>query len=110
MQSVASHSVTPVTMTTSIVPFPATVMLAPTTLNHVRQSTGASSAGASIYAGLMLLSIQLEFLIQRMHQLLILYRLVARRRKFQSGSDVMNILAIRVLLISSEMDNNISGK
>ena len=74
---------------------------------------GASSAGASVYAGLMLLSIQryliLIFLIQRMHHLLILYRLVARKRKLQSGSDVMNILAIRVLLVSSETDNNTSG-
>ena len=85
-------------------------------LKHViRQSTGASSAGASVYAGLMLLSIQryliliLKFLIQRMHHLLISYRLVARRRKLQSGSDVMNILAIRVLLVSSETDNNISS-
>ena len=44
-----------------------------------------------------------------MHHLLILYRLVARKRKLQSGSDVMNILAIRVLLVSSETDNNTSG-
>ena len=47
-------------------------------------------------------------ILQRMYHLLILYRLMARR-KLQSGSNVMNILAIRVLLVSSETDNNISG-